>query len=124
LLAGVGSFARSEELATLVENAIAEEVAACDEIEERWKKKKLKAGESVLLFGKKTLKPAEQAERMKELREQTGRGEVSFRMLSLAIDDIKIGQAGVIAPKFQPIECRSASDSENGNEFFGVVAVK
>ncbi|MFM9961612.1 MAG: hypothetical protein ACKV2Q_10335 [Planctomycetaceae bacterium] len=105
----------ADDLPNLVRVAIAQEVEAFDDLESRWKKKKLKPGESAMLFGKKTIKPKEQIERMQALREQVGRGDVSFRMLNLD-RDLKLGQVGVLAPQFQRITC---SDAIEEGAFFG-----
>lgn len=113
-----GGFAQ-EKLAAIVDAAIKEEVVAFEEVRARFEKGKLKPAESQMFFGKKKLNKEEQRQRLTEIAAKVDQGEVSFRLLSLAIDDIKIGQAGVIGSKFQPIECRSTSDSDQGNEFSG-----
>lgn len=113
----VFSFAAQADELTIVETALREEIAEFEAIEERWTKHKLKGSERLALFGKKTLTKQQQRERLDEIRTQVEAGEVSFRLLSLKFDEIKIGSSGVVAPNFQPITCTSSAD--RGNQFAG-----
>jgi hypothetical protein len=101
----------------IVESAIKDEIAEFDAVEDRWEKSKLKPAEKTALFGKKTLNKEQQRERLAELRKRVESGEVSFRLLSLNFEDVKVGTSGVIAPKWQPLTCTSVVDSDIANEF-------
>lgn len=107
----------ADDFTKLVESAIKDEIAEFEAVEERWEKSKLKPAEKTALFGKKTLNKEQQRERLAEFRKRVESGEVSFRLLSLNFDEIKVGTSGVIAPKWQPITCTSVVDSDVANEF-------
>jgi len=117
LLLGVAVVHAEEPLKKIVDAAIAEELSHLRDIEERFEKGKLKPAESVLLFGKKTLSKEKRLEKLNELRIQVEAGEVSFRTLSLDLDHLKIGQAGVLVKPFQRIYVTGSEDT--GNEFYG-----
>jgi hypothetical protein len=105
-----------EDFGKLVAAALSEEKDAFDDVQERFEKGKLKPGEAVALFGKKKLTKPQQRERLAELRQQVEVGEASCRVLSLNIDDLKVGACGVLGPKYQPIKVEAGGEA---NEFFG-----
>lgn len=122
LMVAVGLFASAiavaqDDLRSMSEAALKEETAAFDEINARFEKNKLKPAESALLFGKKKLTKEQQRERMAEIGTQVAAGEASFRIISVDVDQMKVGNSGVIAPQFQPIWCEDTDELSNG--FYG-----
>ena len=101
-------------LRAAVAAAIEAEVESFDELEERWKKKKLKPAETASLFGKKKLTTPQQTERMQDIREQVLAGEASFRVLSLKSDDLVTGKAGAWPEGAKDVRCEYLVESRGG----------
>lgn len=93
---GLGLRVEADDLAAMVQKAIAEERKEFEALNERFTKNKLKPQESIQLFGKKAASTPrkEKLATIEELGKKVAAGEVSFRRFSL--DGPKIGEWGCL----------------------------